>query len=583
LVTTVNFPGSIYFGTPSAVPQQSFQQKYQFRDDLNISKGKHSLKTGFDFVWEPKLGGLLGASHESLTFLDLPSVITSNTTKYPQGFSTPGALSTISFNWGDAFFFLPAKMFGLYFQDDWKVSHSFTLNLGMRWDKDYNLIGSQIQAMNRTYLALKAINSPLAASLPQDDGRDFSPRIGFAWDVTGSGKHTIRGGYGIYYGQTFLNIPLFMVQQARPTLYASQSLSSAGPTDQTADFVPGTSLRLSQFRYGIDPLPPIPAPRTAFAGGEQGRMMDSNYKNPYSQQWNIGYAIQINDNSVIEAEYVHELGLRESKRANPNPKLIALNGGRPLDAAFDAAKLPRLANIALEESVGRSRYDALNVSYRRRLSNYFSINTNYVLSRALAYNGNSAAFGNTPSDPYNMFVPYDFGPTPNDERHRWVISGLFDLPLGFQITPIMQWASARPFTASQGLDWYGWGSGVGTAHLVLLKDQQSNLTATKDYTAAQLRDWVALGTCVVAGYNSLRGQTFYQLDTRVSKDIRLNDIMRLKLIFQAFDLTNRANFGSNYVGSVRATNFLQPNGFITPSGVIVPRAFSGEIGAQFTF
>jgi len=584
LLPTVNFPGGIYFGTNGSVPQQSYQQKYQFRDDLNISKGKHSLKTGFDFVWEPKLGGYLGAEHLSFTFIDLPSVITTNTTKYPQGFSTPGALSAISLTSGDPYFSLPAKMFGTYFQDDWKATHTLTVNLGIRWDKDYNLIGTQVQAKNRTYLALKAMNNPLAASLPHDDGKDFSPRIGFAWDVRGNGRHTIRGGYGIYYGQTFLNIPLFMIQQANPTLYATAlSLSSSGPTDQTADFVPGTGLRLSQWRFGVDPVPPSPPPRTAFVGGEQGRMMDPNYKNPYSQQWNIGYAIQLNDTSVVEAEYVHELGLRESKRGNPNPKRVPLNGGRPLDAAFDAAHLPRLANIALEQSVGRSRYDALNLSYRRRMSRHFSINTNYVLSRALAYNGNSAAFGNTPSDPDNLFVPYDLGPTPNDERHRWVVSGLLDLPKGFQIAPIMQWASARPYTPGQGVDWYGFGSGVGSAHVVLLKNQQNNLTATKDYPAAQLRDCVANGTCVVGGYNMLRGQTFYQLDARVSKDIRLKESMTLKLLFQAFDLTNRANFGSNYVSNIRSTTFGQPNGFITPSGVIVPRAFSGEIGAQFTF
>ena len=312
-------------------------------------------------------------------------------------------------------------------------------------------------------------------------------------------------------------------------------------------------------------------------------MMDPNYKNPYSQQWNVGYSKQLTDSSVIEVEYVHELGLRESKRANPNPKRVALSGGRPLDAAFDAAKLPRLANIALEESVGHSRYDALNVAYRRRMSRRFSVNTNQVLSRALAYNGNSAAFGNTASDPDNMFVSYDLGPTPNDERHRWVVSGLVDLPKGIQIAPIMQWASARPYTATQGLDWYGFGSGVGTAHLVLLKDRMTDLTATKDYSAAQLRDCVAQSTCVVSGYNMLRGKTLYQLDARISKDVRLGETARLKLLFQAFDLTNRANFGSNFVGNVRSTTFQQPNGFITPGGVIVPRSFSGEIGAQFTF
>jgi len=147
----------------------------------------------------------------------------------------------------------------------------------------------------------------------------------------------------------------------------------------------------------------------------------------------------------------------------------------------------------------------------------------------------------------------------------------------------MQLASARPYNAVQGIDVFGWGSGRGAAHVFLLKDKPDDLLATKDMTAAQLRACLAAGTCYQAPYNMLRGQTFFQLDTRVTKNIRLGEGKSLKLIFQAFDLTNRANFGNNYDGTVRNATFRQPIGFITPSGVIVPRSFSGEIAAQFVF
>ena len=73
------------------------------------------------------------------------------------------------------------------------------------------------------------------------------------------------------------------------------------------------------------------------------------------------------------------------------------------------------------------------------------------------------------------------------------------------------------------------------------------------------------------------------MDTRLSKEIKFGERAKLKLIFQAFDLTNRANFGNNFDGNIRSTTFGKPLGFITPSGVIVPRSFSGEFGAQFIF
>ncbi len=586
-VPTFYFPTNIYFGTNSNVPQQSYQRKWQFRDDLSIIKGKHALKAGFDYVWEPQLGGFFEFNPTlEIDFLDLPSVITTDRRNYPQGFATPGAVIGMSATAGNPYFDLPggAKMLGLYFQDDWKISRRFTLNLGLRWDKDFNLIGTEAQPRSRTYQALKAINSPYTGRLPHDDNKDFSPRVGFAWDLTGTGKHVVRGGYGIYFGQTFLNIPLFMIQQVNPTLFATVfAISSEGPGDRTAELVPGTNIRLSEWRFGIDPLPGIPPPPTKFAGGEAGRLMDPFYRNPYSQQWNVGYAFRVSPSSVIEAEYVHELALHESKTFNINPTRPDLGGARPLTAAFRAAGLPVLGRIDVEQSVGRSRYDGLNVSFRRRMSHRFSLNTNYVLSRSLAYNGHAAAFRNRPTNWDNIFAQHDLGPTPNDERHRWVTSGVVDLPWGFQIAPIMQLASARSYTAIQGIDVFGWGSGRGNAHVILLKDQPNDLLATKAMSAAQLRACLAAGTCFQSPFGNRRGQTFFQLDTRVSKNIKFGERAALKLIFQAFDLTNRANFGHNFVANVRSSQFGKPSSFITPNGVIVPRSFRGEIGVQFTF
>jgi hypothetical protein len=81
----------------------------------------------------------------------------------------------------------------------------------------------------------------------------------------------------------------------------------------------------------------------------------------------------------------------------------------------------------------------------------------------------------------------------------------------------------------------------------------------------------------------LRGQIFFQWDSRFSREFIWKDRYRLEAFFQAFDMTNRANYGANFNGNIRSSLFMKPAGFITPAGVIVPRSFSGEFGATFRF
>jgi len=585
-VPQIAFPNGIYFGTNTNVPQQSAQRKWQFKEDMSITKGKHTLQFGLDYVHEPHLGGFFQTpSTLNITFIDLPSVITTNTTKYPQGFSTPGAIASMSASSGNPYFFdKGAKMLGFYFQDNMKLSRKLSLNLGARWDADFHLQGDNVQGLSRTYLALKAVNSPFAAKLPKTDLNNVSPRVGIAYDLTGKGRHVIRAGWGIYYGQTFQNIPLFMEQQANDTVFTQTlSISSAGPTDTTAPIVPGTTKHLNEFRYGVDPLPSVPPGTPNLTAGAVGRLVDPDFANPYNHQFNGGYTFQVDNLSVIEAEYVHVLGLREAKRQNINYQRPDLGGTRPYDAAFTAAGLPKLAQIVVESSIGRSRYDAFNLSYKRRLSRRFSINTNYVLSRTLAYVGGPAAFGNAAPLPYLLFPSYDLGPAPNDERHRWVLSGIVQLPGGIQLAPIMQLASARPYSATQGLTWTSAGSGNGTTRAVILNSDPTNLRATQNLTAQQIRDGIAAGTMREIDYNSLRGQTFFQWDLRVSKFFKFGERHKLEFISQFFNLTNRANFGGNYNSSIRTDTFGTPAGYFAPGNNVVPKSFAAELALQYRF
>jgi hypothetical protein len=272
--------------------------------------------------------------------------------------------------------------------------------------------------------------------------------VGFAYDLTGQGKHVLRGGYGLYYGNIFQNIPLFMIQHARPTIYQGLfSLTADGPgtdcdpANAGTCTVPGTGIKLSDWRYGVDPNPTIPPPLTQLVDGATGRLMDPKYRNPVSQQFNFGYQWAATRNSVVEIEYVHTLGLHENKTVNINPTIAVLGTNasgdpiitskpRPLSAAFAAAGVPVLGRVMDEQSVNRSRYDGLNISYRQHMTKHFSLNANYTLSRAMGWGiesggaDGSSGFRNYPHDPLNIWDPRDFGPTDNDERHHISITGV---------------------------------------------------------------------------------------------------------------------------------------------------------------
>jgi len=574
------FPTGIEFGTNTNVPQNSIQRKYQFKDDVSKTVGRHTFRTGFDYIWTPFMGGFFEFNPTlEFDFNLLPSQILA----LPQGFQTPGLLvggnqngGGMSIAVGDPTFIIKdAKQLGLYFQDDWKVTNRLTANLGLRWDKDFDFVGGSKISNSRTFQELQAIApfSPLAARLvakqASDYSKGFSPRVGFAYDLNGQGRHIVRAGFGLYYDNTFQNIPLFMEQQANDTIF-----QTAFALNGATDVVPGTAIQLQNWRLGLDPLPTIPAPQAALTEGSIGRIMDPNYRTPVTEEWNGGYTWAINSKSVFEAEYVHVLSLHENKTINvdPNtpidPSNVALGFFKPLSAAFTSAGVPVLSSVRDETSSGRSRYDGMNLSYRQRGFHKTDLTVNYTLARAVGYDEDGGSFRYYPRDPNRPFAPEDFGPAFNDERHHLTMAATTHLPWGLEVSPILQVGSARPYNEiSQGNDI---GLGGGSAANALLApgcDIQGYYNRT----------------CGLNPIFNKRGDPYFDLDARLAKNIKVGEGRNLQLMFQGFNLTNRANYGNNFDGTVGLPTFGHPIGFINPTSSLLPRAFTGEFGARFTF
>jgi hypothetical protein len=607
----ITFPSPAEFGTNTNVPQQSFQRKWQFKDDISKTIGKHTLKAGVDYIWNPVEGGFFEFNSTlEVDFSQNPSTVLGDTETYPQGFATPGLVGGMSFSNGDPYFLVATKQLGLYFQDDWKVTPRLTVNLGLRWDRDFNALGQSDITKSRTYQELVAIDSPLSnpyiAHLPHDDTKDFSPRVGFAYDLTGAGRHVVRGGFGLYFGNSFQNIPLFMEQQANPTIFQTP-LSISSPTDS----VPCGGL-LGNFSYSDAAISAIqnclPAPGTQLSDGSVGRIIDPKYRNPVSEEFNLGYTWAINSNSVFEAEYTHVLGLHENKTINIDQKVSAgpdtsgvacigddnppgcnANYGnvvlvRPLTPAFEAAGQPVLNSVRDDTSINRNHYDGLNFSFRQRMSRHFSLNANYTLAWANGYDyGGFSAFRNYARNGYDPFASYEYGPTSNDERHHITISGLVELPKGFQFAPILQFGTARPYSLTNSTNTINTGGGTSNAVVVPVSDPRNFLAFAGNDVGAQ-NCFYLTSDCTIAKFDPLRGASVFELDAKLAKNIKIGERLNVQLIAQAFNLTNRANYGNNYGNNISSPDtFGHPIGFFAPTATFIPRSLWSEFGVHLTF
>ena len=623
------FPGGIEIGANVNVPQSTLERKFQFRDDFSWQAGKHGLKFGTNYIYTD-LGGFFffGSSGYTVQFFDAPPTIATNTTLYPQGFATPGAVQNIQFAAGEASHDQIFHQLAFYFHDDWKVTPRLTLNLGLRWDANIGNLPDQTN--NRTFEILRQLNHPLAQALTADPSKlsrttpnwlEFQPRLGFAWDPTGTGRTVIRGGYGIFFDQIFQNLTIFGMALSGAEIYQTvlNLTNSAVGVGQLADF-----------RFGVDPLPPPPAGFSVgeLAVGGFGRITDPDIAEPYVQKFSIGFETTLGRDYTLSSDYVHTLGLHESRVQVINPRIEEVcnplypnsNPGSPLcvrgvnsrllDRAFVDAGLPpnRMEQINMIGTTNRSLFDSWTTTLRARKRGML-LSASYVLANSRSWGGQPVASytGNGIAvAPDRQFLPEEFGPTRFDERHRIVASGVFDLPWGFQLAPIMQLASARPYSPATGVDIDGDGlatndrlcAGVNPLDVLRSVNQTGpGLPSVSDRVRA-----LNPRGCRQAEVNSQRtgfivrsdgsieerSGRFFNVDLRATKFFNFGETMRLSTYADFYNLFNYENLAyANRFGLSPATSpttFMQPTSLYGPGfGPPVGRPFTLQLGARFTF
>jgi hypothetical protein len=358
------------------------------------------------------------------------------------------------------------------------------------------------------------------------------------------------------------------------------------------------------------------------AVGGFGRINDPSAREPYVQKFSLGFQKSLGDNYVLSSDYVHTLGINESRVQVINPRIRqvcdpAFPGSTPnspdcvrgvnsrvLDRAFVNAGFPanRLEQINMIGTTNRSLFDSWTTTLRARIGRGTVFQASYVLASSRAWGGQPVASysGNGIAvAPDNQFKPEEFGPTRIDERHRVVISGVFDAPWGFQFSPIMQLASSRPYSLNAGLDLDGDGLPAidrlcdgtdGRAVLQALVNGQPLPAGARSPGCRQLKVNSQRKGFIVDAQGNIeeRSGRYFNIDLRASKTFAIGERFRIKGYADFYNIFNTENLAfASRLGlssAASASTFMQPVSLYGPGfGPPVGRPLTFQAGFRMDF
>jgi outer membrane receptor protein involved in Fe transport len=540
-------PNGIRGGTSQTAPQRTEQIKWQFRNDVSWTTSgsaglSHELRGGVNWVHEPRLRVFAGTLTQGLyTMVDM------NVTAPVAEVMVIGNNPTANF---------PLDQFGLYVQDDWRLSNRVTLNVGVRWDYIHGFPIDQsgsanFQAMQQAGRAGMFTGTLLDefGSEPRPDRDNVQPRLGAVIDVFGNGRDVVRGGWGLYadFGYIASNVltAAFDAGQAGIIFLAS---NPAGLRKQDGSF----------FRVG-DPLDTIQH-LNAVGGGPPpaGEIASPLLEQPYSGQANLGWAHQLDEASIVSADYVRVDGHDLNLRVRPN---VLVNGQRLLAAVSIS---PRNNNFRTALSKGSSRYDGLILAFRRRMSRGIDASASYTFARATSDVGTAydEIVQNLIQDIRDPFGPVQQGPSARtDSRHMISISGIVRAPLDISVAPIFYYRSALPVHPFEGTDSNSDGNVNDRTAL------EYRYSGIDDSGHATFTEGDACTTV-----NCSRRARFSQLNLRVSRAFPLVRGIRIEAIGEVFNVFNATN-PSLAITQRRLLGTGAPN-----PGFMQPAAFAGDVG-----
>jgi len=572
LSTTYTRAGSAPFTVGQSRLSDLYGRQWQVADTLSWTAGQHYLRFGGSIIHHTSGG----TGNEPGTAV-LGTFTFRNTTTAPLSQLTLADVQnyTQPINFGIDSYKLSQWLLSGFVQDDWKVRRDLTVNLGLRYDRQ-----TLTQATT-----------------------NFAPRVGFGWNPNGDARTAIRGGYAMYYTQIRSNVVAAYLVNGLDglTTYTAISGQTGFPTCLTC--VP----------VNIDPhslsIPPrdivIRAGQRSFYEAQFSRYglnfdLLPNYpeklENPRSQVFTVGVEREIVKGWFAGGDYVHQhvTGIDRTVDLNaPSPldrtvvgqcrrSIIANDPLCNLSVAANNTENVRLASLTrpivpvnngvrqvnVLTNQGTADYDGLQTQITFRGHSRVFASVSYTLSKAT----NTTEFDGNGINPNQSIISRlgeeERGPSVLDQRHRAVIVFSYRFPLGFTGGTLSQFATARPFSATTGVDNNG--------------DGANNDRPVIDG--------------VVVNKSAFRGSGTQDVSIFVENRIKLSESMAILLRFEGFNIFNHANmlgrgqtiFGDAATPSAQFGQFVPMNP-ATPVSVVIP-AFANidpprmfQLQARFVF
>jgi outer membrane receptor protein involved in Fe transport len=512
-------------------------------NNFSITKGSHALKMGFEnrrFHY-----GRRNFENPHYRFTSVDNIIN-------------GSWESVFITIGNPLRRYQESQWGIYIQDDWRVTPNLTLNLGVR----YEYYTPPIEARgNHLY---NVIDSPFGAYAPMGtppwdpDSNNWGPRFGLAWDIGGDSKTVLRMGGGVFYSpNTYREVTIL---GNPPELPYDLTIFKATTPSYLVDFP------INVVAPGFD---------ISVLGPPSRQTFDRSQRTTYSEQWSVNLQRQIATDLVVEAGYVGNRGLKLLATKFHNEIIPELGAQLRPD--------PSIGRISYQQHSGNSNYHAMEVSLKKRFSKGFTFNGHYTWSHGIVYSGIDAvtAFGNRTIQDQNNWRG-SRGRTGTDIRHNFTLNGAWELQAdrklgltsgfgkkfleGWQFNWIVSLRTGMPIrTIASGRDTRGNNdSGVQRVDYVGGEGRFSNYRSSLQL----LNPSAFANPCLNAGFASdsrcglfgnfganvfsAPGQQVFDLSLFKTTTIKEN--LRLQFRAEFFNAFNRANFRSPSGSRLRLTS-----------------------------